>query len=111
MAAVFSKLLGSASNVSTSTVALYTVPAGFRAVVRDITIYQNATPLLPNNQFSFQTTTPTVLFWVVPVWQYVTGKTYHWEGRQVMNAGNVLNAVITGSAFYIRVSGYELTLP
>jgi hypothetical protein len=33
----------------------------------------------------------------------------HWEGRQVLNSGQVLEALITGAAGTVMVSGYLFT--
>jgi hypothetical protein len=39
------------------------------------------------------------------------GAQYHWEGRQVLESGDKLSAVIQGVYWSLRVSGYQLTNP
>jgi len=40
-----------------------------------------------------------------------TGKTLHWEGREVLELGDYLTVVPVGGQWTFRVSGYVLTPP
>lgn len=39
------------------------------------------------------------------------GVSYHWEGRQVLNYGQVLVASSLDEGWNVRISGYQLTSP
>jgi hypothetical protein len=111
LANVYSTLLASVASVGTSVTVLYTCPAGFRAVVRDITIFSNTTANAPNDFFAFQDLANHTAFWTVSSTYFQTGVQYHWDGHQVFNVGDGVRVNLQGTAFAIRMSGYQLTLP
>lgn len=80
----------------------YTVPAGYVCVVRDISITPEASGLTlarvfaGGNQIVFSVTSG------------VLNVTQSWEGRQVFNAGETIEASATGAGVYFMVSGYLL---
>lgn len=87
----------------------YTVPEGFRAVIRDIAAF-TANASAPGGVVIQSTTTNAYLFYEstpAAVNTYV-----HWEGRQVVEPGDGLEITVyadTGGS--IRITGYLLTLP
>lgn len=81
----------------------YTVPAGNVAVVRSI----SCTPLS-----SGLTAAYVAIASAAYIWHVATGTTLvslDWEGRQVLNAGEGIQAVCTGANCSFVVSGYLLT--
>lgn len=87
----------------------YVVPAGFKAVVRDISAVLEA---VFGEAGSLQCSAGLVIFakWDAAPQQR---RTIHWDGRVVLNAGEQLQARADGSGFdaQVIVSGYLLTLP
>ena len=110
MAAVYSKLLCEGT-LTAFVVQTFGPPAGTKWVVRDIVAVND---VRARNQASgvFQVLDDNG----TPVWLLANtaafGSTpYHWEGHQVIEAGDHLNwfSFLTGWQF--RCSGYQLTLP
>lgn len=86
----------------------YEVPGGFIAVIRSIEIF--AAPSQDGYNALVQLVEPAVvLFSWDPT---VGGSTFHWDGRQVLEAGEELtiNSTLSAPSSMI-VSGYLLTLP
>ena len=82
---------------------VYTVPAGYRAVVRDITVSVTGSGL------------STFQLWVPgsPILQLVSlaaNAFNHWDGHQVLEAGETLQLITSGGPVLISVSGYLLTM-
>lgn len=87
----------------------YTVPAGYRAVLRDISgvaIGGSAVTLI----YSIAAADATVLLAQVPP---QVNTPIHWEGRVVLNAGNQISVSVAGAgtASQWTISGYLLALP
>lgn len=90
-----------------STGATFTVPAGFRAVVRDVTFFNQQT-LTVTSMFVLGATGAVVVFFVD---NNPTADVYHqWEGRVVYEAGDIIVAS-AGHIVDFNVAGYLLTLP
>lgn len=85
----------------------YEVPAGFRAVVRDIVIWTIG-PVSTEVAY-VQIDGGAVIFQVNPPEN--VSATYHWSGRQVLEPGELLDFYESSEAFTCCVSGYLLTLP
>lgn len=111
-ARLYSEILWQEDNISGTTVTSAVVPTGYIWVVRDITI--DCAGLIIGMK------APPTLFELVgggfvarvgsDPWDPVSDFN-HWEGRQVLNTGEQLQAVVTGVNVYWRVSGYALTTP
>lgn len=104
MVAVYStRFIG--QQVATSTPITYTVPTGFVAVVRSISVAPTATGL---TEAQVSLSSAAILFVVASGTLHVS---QHWDGRQVLNAGEVLQCTCAGSNCFFMVSGYLLQLP
>lgn len=110
MANVYSTLLMAWRAVSAGT-NTYTVPAGFRAVVRDIV----ATPMagsVGSGLFGFDVHDHDGhIFFARLTPAAFVGGTFHWEGRQIVDAGGQIIASAYDDGWDFRISGYLLTLP
>lgn len=93
-------------------VSLYVVPVGFVAVVRDICMYTDVgnaqgqllgVTVLPDSGSIVY----AYLHLQAPV---AAGVMYHWQGRQVLTAGNDMRAITLADNGVYRVSGYLLTV-
>lgn len=98
-----------AGSLAAGVTPIYTVPAGYTAVVRDIealNLFSGA------NVLAFITTVPGPLN---VQWTNDTiaafGETLRWEGRVVMNPGDVLSAEVTQDTISLIVSGYLFSGP
>jgi hypothetical protein len=88
---------------------LYTVPASYTAVLRDIEIYNGsgATPL-----FNIQGVVPGPLNGIIflsgsfPLSEWV-----QWKGRVVLPAGSEITGYASAFPFYLLLSGYLLSSP
>jgi hypothetical protein len=89
----------------TGTTYTYTVPTGATAVIRSIDVMALAAG---TTEFYVGLGTTAGIFVGTTLTANVSE---HWEGRQVLNAGDVLEALITGAAGTIMVSGYLFTSP
>lgn len=87
---------------------LYTVPAGFVVVVRDLEVYNFSSSAIVQVQVQLGVSGSTsgVLAFVNNVASQVCAQ---WKGRAVVNAGESLVAFSTGSSFSMLVSGYLLS--
>lgn len=98
-----------AAELATETTTLYTVPADYVAVVRDLELYGN---VASDAEVALEITAPgplTIIWFVVN--PLVPGAWDHWEGRVVLNAGDELVAVTTVNGVHVTVSGYLLSAP
>jgi hypothetical protein len=104
MAAIYSTQLAAGSQASGTTSVVYTVPAGFVAVIRDI-VFGAQSP--PANSVASNIAGVAEIYSVDTVTQY---RTAHSEMRVVVNAGQSINVdAIAGTWSYI-ISGYLLTI-
>jgi hypothetical protein len=81
------------------------VPTGHIWVVRSIDIQTTVTGV---TAVSVSIPGVAVIFRAVPPANF---SSVTWQGRQVLNAGETLNAGSVGGAAFFMVSGYELTTP
>lgn len=96
-------LLGSCTNASPLT---YTVPANYVAVLRSLSLWNNGSGAI---NFQLISAGSAIVFGIASL-PSVTLAT--WEGRQVLNAGEVLSTYTTitnAGAVVLSVSGYLLT--
>ena len=99
---LYSTQFAKGSQASGTTSNIYTVPVGFVAVIRDICAgAQNA----PANSVAFNITGVAEIWSVDTITQY---RTAHFEGRVVLNAGEVINCDAIGGTWTYIVSGYLL---
>ena len=86
----------------------YVVPAGYIAVVRDVTAVFEGTPE-DTALAVYEPSTNTHVFYHLQVNQ---DEFAHWDGRQVFDTGSEIHATSAGpNTVHVRVSGYLLTLP
>lgn len=85
---------------------LYTVPAGYIAVVRSVDFL--ATGASPGI-FAWGLAAGGIYF--AGATGLTTDNAYHWEGRQVFNAGDTIKAITATITGQLAVSGYLLTTP
>lgn len=104
MTVVYSTKFAAGAQASGSTSVVYTVPAGYVAVVRDIEVgAQNA----PANSVAINLAGVAEIYQAGGIAQYSTAQ---WKGRVVLNAGDQINVdAIAGTWTYI-ISGYLLTI-
>jgi len=97
-----------AVNLTGSLTTLYTVPAGFVAVVRDVSGFMTTTTVGEAIVLSLQLANVNFATF------QSDGSTYqdvHWEGRVVMPAGESLQVADSVAAGALVVSGYLLAAP
>lgn len=92
---------------------VYTVPAGYLIVVRDILINGQLAPVGTSGQYAdVRIAGLNIPLFSARYPDFFSGVTYAWEGRQVLNAGESLSVFTSdgspGAKF--RISGYLLTL-
>lgn len=91
----------------------YVVPDGQRAVV--VSIDANCSPGTRNQRAALQgffvQDSEDVTWWQVLPPDAVTNVQYHWEGRQVYNAGDVICFNALDGGWQFSLSGFLLTLP
>lgn len=85
----------------------YTVPAGYRAVVRDLDVAYQTTGGSTQVEFAiagvtfFGNAQNSSALWVA----------VQWRGRQIANAGDQIGVGVSGDSSSVAVSGYLLVLP
>lgn len=98
-----------AADVAAELVVLYTVPADYVAVVRDIEAWNFGGE---TDKLFTTANIPgplAVAVWVTP--EVATDEWTQWQGRLVMNAGDVLQAQGIASSWTVVASGYLLSAP
>lgn len=110
---VYSKFLA-AGVVAGGFHSIYTVPAGYTAVLRSLAVtgggpyYTNCLgPQLYDNLHGY-------LFWRIPELEVVQQSFYSWDTHQVLETGDGLSwslASAEAGLWQYRLSGYQLTLP
>lgn len=88
---------------------LYTVPAGYVAVVRDIEAWNFGGE---TDQLFTTANVPgplAVAVWVTP--EVAPNEWAQWKGRAVFNAGDILQAQASSSSWSLFISGYLLSAP
>ncbi len=109
MASTYSIRLGALTLVNAVTV-MYTVPAGFVVVLRNMTIGWSV-GAGAGGQATVQLGGSNSRIWVRTIVESTLGSDL-WEGRVVMPAGESLRASLTGTgAAYFTASGYLLSAP
>jgi hypothetical protein len=84
---------------------LYTVPAGFTVVLRDIELYQYSGG---SGLYYLAISAAGSNAIVYAVTAAPTASSYHWDGRVVMNAGDELLGQAAAANNQVVVSGYLL---
>lgn len=111
MANVYTVILVENGSVPAGDNVYYTAPSGYLTVVRDICAI---------NLSGFTAPAKTLDVYVAPAgayivsWRYpilVYDRSYHWEGRQAMTAGETLHINAGEALWSVRITGYHLTLP
>lgn len=109
MSSVYSTQIAASRTDGTSSLALYTVPAGYVAVLRDVALTATSTTDLGPVTLYIVTGTQSVT--VFGLASLGGRETHQWTGRQVLNAGDVLRATAGGALTDWLVSGYLLSAP
>jgi len=109
MVAVYSEVL-LRGNVTMGTPLTYTVPTGFRAVVRDI-VFHNAGTLGQGLQGieCYDSLNQIIACVFDPL--AIVGNDYHWTGHQIVDEGEEIFVAALDNNWRVRISGYRLKLP
>lgn len=98
-----------AGNIATGSPVLYTVPAGYVAVLRDGRFYASVSG---DVEFAIEASIPGPLNVIILFNNsFAPGATMSFEGRVVLNAGDSLVGVTTGDYVIAILSGYLLSAP
>lgn len=84
--------------------------AGFLWVVRDIEVGTNGQPFANAGGFAITDAEGGPIF-VCPNGQCPAAMTFSWRGRQIVEVGDHLRAVLPAVTADVRISGYQLTTP
>lgn len=106
---VYTELLFTVSNGGPGNVVSDTVPSGFVWVVRDVTV---TTPGIPfSNDGGWELYSSSGPIFGATSGETCGGRTFYWEGRQVVDTGDHLTFHGVAAGYGMAVSGYVLTLP
>ena len=98
-----------AATVGGSSDVLYTVPAQYVAVIRDVEVWnQGGTS---DSLDTFVNVPGPLSLILVRFSDIAAGQTAQWKGRVVMNAGDTFSTYSGGNDWGILVSGYLLSAP
>jgi hypothetical protein len=86
------------------------VPVGFRWIVTDIVLSADSSDATARTGAKVEDSAQVPIFEVSQPWA-VSGETYHWVGRQVLENPDSLSLVCFDAGWSVRVTGYQLTLP
>lgn len=106
---VYSHRLLAGATTSTSYEAV--VPSGVLWVVRDVVAWWDGTSDPSVELYSLSYGPENVVLMWGNVESGVARVLEHWEGRQVLNAGDTLQFATTTATWSVAVTGYVLTLP
>ena len=106
MAKLYSTLFFAGIITTATPPALYTVPPGQIAIVRDV-IARLSSGSGDTITFYDGTNEVTILV-ATPA---TTAATAEWQGRQVFEEGTIVAAAVTGGTWQLRVCGYLLSMP
>lgn len=86
---------------------------GFIWVIRDISfyLYVDYAYFLGNDQFQFATHEANNVFWGIPPGFVQPNRSYHWEGRKVVQSDDEIYFVTGSPQWQFAVSGYLLSTP
>lgn len=87
--------------------AVYNVPAGFIAVIRDCSVYNNS-GAASASVFLEGALGQTIFFAGNGIG---TQASHQWTGRQVVEAGETITVAVGSGTWDVSVSGYLLTSP
>lgn len=109
MGNVYSEELLSGSIATGGTIS-YTVPSGYRAVVRDVVLHNAG---VGNTGLQGAQVYDDAFQVIAIVWAplAVSGRDFHWSGHQVVDTGHQIIAYGADANWRVRVSGYLLSLP
>lgn len=105
MASVYSTQFFGGALAGDETHNLYEVPTGYVAVVRDVSLFSQSSG---SNGCYAGSDAGYAYFSALDQPQYASP---HWEGRVVMNAGEVMTLGIFSGDWTCVISGYLLTSP
>lgn len=106
MAAIYSTLFLSGNTSAGSPI--FTVPAGFIAVLRDVDVYCNG---IGGEELFLEDSTYGNTFARWDILTPADSGSKQWQGRQVFNPGGGFVFVATVGTWDVRASGYLLTAP
>jgi len=103
---IYSVDFASGSHTGTGAVPIWTVPSDATYVVRDVVILHNDTV---SHRLDMYVEAGARTSHIVSEPAVVGKQTLHWDGRQVLNSGDVLTLLTDcPTIVYYRVSGYRL---
>jgi hypothetical protein len=110
VANVYSYLLTEQHSVPTGGWDLGLPPLGFKWIVNDVVVTHPDAGAQAKGGFRIRDDgNVTVLAVYQPF--ALSGQTYHWSGRQVLEAGDHLTFDTLDVGWDVRISGYQLALP
>lgn len=105
MAAPYSTQFAAVDGLGAGVTTLYTVPAGYVAVVRDLNL--NDASLGSHSAVVFEGGSGARLLSVL---SSVASGDNPWTGRQVFKAGQTIDLSVSGGAWAVLMSGYLLSI-
>lgn len=106
----YSSLLVRFASSSSGLHLIYTAPAGYVTVVRDISVANTSGSSEAYSLYASGNPGPTSAFILING-SLANDAVDQWEGRQVLNAGDTLTLSIGGADFTCLISGYLLSSP
>ena len=111
MATIYSVLIGEGNSESGGIVLLPAIPPTYVYIVRDIdVVYTGTSAEAATSSIAFVDSAGVSLFSLAGG-ALQPGQWYGWRGRQVLEPGDTLTALVVNPVFSFRVSGYQLTAP
>lgn len=83
------------------------MPSGYTAVLRDLELFNGSGETLSLTNVETGPGTPSVLFWLSGA--LPTDTVARWEGRVVLNAGDVVQLFGEYDGLHVTLSGYLLS--
>lgn len=85
---------------------------GYIWIARDISVYGIGSAVASFTQtFTFSTKALANTFWTIGQLSTQAGRSYHWEGRKVINPGDSMQFVHSFLTADVCVNGYILSTP
>lgn len=108
---VYSAVLWENGAIGAGTHSSTVVPTGQLWVVRDISVTVPGQIYAKANGFLVWSYVSGANIFAVSDGEIVGGHDYHWEGRQMLNAGDNIQFTCSTALSSIRICGYRLTVP
>lgn len=113
MSTVYTKLLGSGTNGSSTFAIIGECPVGFRWVVTDVVLWHNINQYTPQGMVRVYIDDPDSFGMIMQLTPMDNngGGSYHWTGRQALDHPHSIVLQADDENWYCRVTGFELKLP